>query len=133
MKPLYLLDTDIVSYILKGTLPGIRARVDEKPSGSVVISAITAAELRYWLAKRPGPPRIRFHIEDFFLRIPTLPWDAHVAATHGELKARLFEMGRPLSELDMQIAAHAIALDAILVTHDKAFSQIAGLRTEDWV
>jgi tRNA(fMet)-specific endonuclease VapC len=130
MKPLYLLDTNIVSYVLKGVPSGIRTRVDSKPSESLAISAITAAELRYWIARRPGQSQIRFHIEDFLLRVPTLPWDA--AAAHGELKARLFAAGRPLAELDMQIAAHALALNSVLVTHDAAFKQVPGLRIEDW-
>ena len=132
MKPRYLLDTNIVSYILKGVPSGIRQRVDEKPSETLAISAITAAELHYWIAKRPSQSRIRFHIEDFLLRVPTLPWDAEVAAIHGELKARLLEIGRPLAELDMQIAAHALALNLILVTHDAAFKQVPDLQIEDW-
>ncbi len=132
MKPLYLLDTNIVSYVLKATPLSIRARFEEKPSDSIAISAITAAELRYWIAKRPAQTRLRFHIEDFLSRVPTLPWDASAAAVHGELKAALFAMGRPLAELDMQIAAHALALDSTLVTHDAAFRQVPNLRTKDW-
>jgi tRNA(fMet)-specific endonuclease VapC len=110
VKPFYLLDTNIVSYVLKGTPLSIRARFEQEPSESIAISAITAAELHYWIAKRPGQTRLRFHIEDFLTRIPILPWDALVAAVHGELKSRLFAIGRPLAELDMQIAAHALAL-----------------------
>ena len=129
---LYLLDTNIVSYVLKGIPPIVRTRVDRQITGSLAISAITAAELRYWIAKRPVLSRTRFHVEDFLIRVPTLPWDAEVAAVHGKLKADLFSAGRPLAELDMQIAAHAIALKAVLVTHDAAFRQVPNLQVEDW-
>jgi tRNA(fMet)-specific endonuclease VapC len=132
VKPLYLLDTNIVSYVLKGTPRSIRERFEEETADSIAISAITAAELRYWIAKRPAQTRLRLHIEDFLIRVPTLSWDASVAAVHGELKATLFAMGRPLAELDMQIAAHALALDSTLVTHDAAFRHVPNLRTEDW-
>ena len=82
MSALYLLDTNIVSYVLKGTHPGLRGRVDSKTSASMAISAVTAAELRYWLARRQGSTRISFHIEDFLRRVPTLPWDASAAALY---------------------------------------------------
>jgi tRNA(fMet)-specific endonuclease VapC len=133
MSALYLLDTNIVSYVLKGIHPGLRGRVDSKNPTSLAISAVTAAELRFWLARRQGLSRISFHIEDFLRRVPTLPWDASAATAYGALKATLFSAGRPLAELDLQIASHALALDAILVTHDAAFAHVPNLRTEDWV
>lgn len=132
MTPLYMLDTNIVSYVVKANPPIVGTRVAQHSSDSLIISAITAAELRYWIAKRPLPSRTRFHIEDFLARVPTLPWDANVAAVHGELKASLFTAGRPLAELDRQIAAHALALQAVLVSHDGVFRQVPNLKVEDW-
>ena len=129
----YMLDTNIVSYALRGKPAEIQERFESAEADSLVISAITAAELRYWAEKRPGQSRFTAQIEAFLERVPTLPWDAAVAAVHGKLKAQLFRMGRPLAELDMQIAAHALAGDFVLVTHDAAFLQVPDLRTEDWV
>jgi tRNA(fMet)-specific endonuclease VapC len=129
----YMLDTNIVSYALRGKPPEIQQRFESAAAHSLVVSAITAAELRYWAEKRPGQSRFTAQIEAFLERVPTLPWDATVAAVHGKLKARLFRLGRPLAELDMQIAAHALAGDCILVTHDAAFLQVPDLQTEDWV
>ncbi len=132
MTPLYLLDTNVVSSVLKGIPPEIRARVDGQPTDTLAISAITAAELRYGVAKRPGQTRIGFHIEDFLLRVPTLSWDAGCAAVYGRLKNHLLRSGLPLSELDLQIASHALSLGAVLVSHDRAFHQVPGLSIEDW-
>ena len=129
----YMLDTNIVSYALRGRPIEIQQRFESARADSLVISAITAAELRFWSEKRPGQSRFTAQIEAFLERVPTLPWDATVAAVHGKLKARLFHAGRPLAELDMQIAAHALAGDFILVTHDAAFQKVPDLRTEDWV
>ena len=132
MNLLYLLDTNIVSYLIKAKPPELVARFSGAAADTVAISAITAAELRFWIFRRPGQSRIRIHVEDFLLRVPTLPWDASAAAAHGQLKTHLFEIGRPLSELDMQIAAHALALNCTLVTHDAAFRHVPELRIEDW-
>jgi tRNA(fMet)-specific endonuclease VapC len=130
--PLYLLDTNIVSYLLKRTPGGVRDHMEQKPPDSIAISAVTAAELRFWSARRTDQPRFRVHIEDLLLRVPTLPWDASAAAAYGQMKAELFRIGRPLAELDLQIAAHAFALNLTLVTHDAAFRNVPGLRLEDW-
>jgi tRNA(fMet)-specific endonuclease VapC len=130
---LYLLDTNTVSYSVKGTYPGVRARLSEKSAEQLAISAITEAELRFWIANRPQETRVRIVVDNFLGRISSMPWDSAVTETYAQLKANSRRTGRALAELDLLIAAHAIALDAILVTHDQAFSQILGLRTEDWV
>lgn len=133
MTPRYLLDTNTVSYFVKGTYPALRANVTAKPLHLLALSAITEAELRYWIANRPQEARLRVLIDDFILRVPALPWDAAAAHIYGELKADLKRLGRPIAELDLLIAAHALAIKATLISHDHVFRQIPHLRTEDWV
>jgi tRNA(fMet)-specific endonuclease VapC len=65
-------------------------------------------------------------------RVDVLPWDFSAAERYGILRAALDRSGRPLGSLDLLIAAHALAAGAILVTNDRAFSQIAPLQIEDW-
>ena len=71
-------------------------------------------------------------VDDLFLRVAILPWDSSAAQAYGELRAYLQREGQPMGNLDVMIAAHALALEVILVTNDKAFSRIKRLKVEDW-
>ena len=131
--PLYLLDTNTASYSLKPGYPGLRAKLDGRLPGQLAISAITEAELRFWIANRPQAANVRILVDAFLNRAQSMPWDSSVTLAYAKLRSDCKNSGKVLAELDMLIAAHAIALQATLVTHDRAFSQIADLRTEDWV
>jgi tRNA(fMet)-specific endonuclease VapC len=66
-------------------------------------------------------------------RLRILAWGSKEAAAYGELRARLEGAGITLSQLDLQIAAHALAIGAVLVTNDKAFLQVNDLdKMENW-
>ena len=132
-SPLYLLDTNTVSYFVKGSFPELNSRIQQKPMESLVISTVTLAELRFWVSNRPEHARVRVLVDNFLIRVPALAWDAPAADTYGELKARLKQIGRPVAGLDLLIAAHSLSLNAILISHDQVFKQIPDLRTEDWV
>ena len=132
-SPLYLLDTNTVSYSIKGGYLGLWSKLQRVPPGQLAVSAITEGELRFWNFLRPQEARTRIHVDEFLSRVPSMPWDSSVTRTYAQLRGDCKLSGRTLAELDMLIAAHALALQAILVTHDRAFSQIVGLRTEDWV
>jgi AcrR family transcriptional regulator len=67
-----------------------------------------------------------------FAHKEVLPWDQTTAQRYGTVRAEMERRGRPIISLDLLIAAHALAADAVLVTSDRAFSQVAGLRIEDW-
>jgi tRNA(fMet)-specific endonuclease VapC len=62
-----------------------------------------------------------------------MPWDDAVAQTYGSLRAQRHREGTPLAPLDLQIAAHAVHLKAMLVTDDKAFANIKTLAIENWL
>jgi tRNA(fMet)-specific endonuclease VapC len=71
-------------------------------------------------------------VNEFLLRVSIQPWDSNVAQHYGALRAVLERQGRPIGNLDMMIGAHALALGAVLVTSDQAFSRIKGLKIENW-
>ncbi len=71
-------------------------------------------------------------IEEFFLRVAILPWDSDAAQQYGQLRATLERGGQPMGNLDVMIAAHALAVGTILVTNDRAFARIKKLKIEDW-
>jgi tRNA(fMet)-specific endonuclease VapC len=98
----------------------------------VSISTVTEGELRYGAARRPGATRLLKIVEEFLLRVTILPWDSEAAKQYGHLRASLESAGQPMGNLDMMIGAHALALGAVLVTNDQAFTRIKKLKTEDW-
>ena len=71
-------------------------------------------------------------IQEFLKRVDVLAWDTAVAEHYGVLRAELEGSGNVLGALDMQIAAHASQLGAVLVTNDQAFKRVRKLKVEDW-
>jgi len=129
----YMLDTNIASHIVKGDRPEINKRLVFLPMTDIVISAVTEGELLYGLAKRDHPRALAERIKQLLLRVDVLPWDREAARVYGDLRASCEAKGVVLAPLDMMIAAHAVAADAVLVTRDKAFARIsAPLKVEDW-
>ena len=130
--PRYLLDTNIASCIIKGNSPAVDRRLAKVAMAQLAVSAVTEGELRFGAARLPHATRLNNLIEDFFLRAAVLPWDSDAAQQYGRLRATLEREGQPMGNLDAMIAAHALALDAILVTNDHAFARIKKLRLADW-
>lgn len=129
---LYMLDTNTVSHLIKGNT-AIANRVLSIPTTSLCISAITEGELLFGLAKRPDAKRLHILVREFLRHVDVLPWDSDTAASYGAVRAEMTQQGKVLSPLDFLIATHALSVKAVLVTNDKAFSQVANLSIEDWL
>jgi tRNA(fMet)-specific endonuclease VapC len=132
MTSRYLLDTNIASYVIKGNIPAVRRRIVQVPMAQLAISAVTEGELRYGAARRPDAASLRTIVDEFLLRMTILPWDSEAARHYGQIRAALEREGQPMGNLDTMIGAHALALGAILVTNDRAFTRIRELKVEDW-
>ena len=132
MTSRYLLDTNIASYVIKGNIPAVRRRIVQVPMAQLAVSAVTEGELRYGAARRPDAARLRTVVDEFLLRMTILPWDSEAARHYGQIRAALEREGQPMGNLDTMIGAHALALGAVLVTNDRAFTRIRELKVEDW-
>ena len=128
----YLLDTNTASYIIKGNVPRVRDHLRNVPMAEVGISAVTEAELRFGGARMPQPSRLALAVEEFIIRLDILSWDSEAAKQYAKLRADQEKKGEPMGNLDMMIAAQALAAGAILVTHDRVFRRIKELTVEDW-
>ncbi len=128
----YMLDTNTVSHIIKRQ-PDVMAKLVEVPMHSVCISAITAGELAFGLAKRPQAIALKAAVKEFLRRVEVMPWDDAVAQTYGSLRAQLHITGTSLAPLDLQIASHALHLKTTLVSDDKAFTHVKNLQLENWL
>ena len=133
MSSRYMLDTNVVSHIMQGRDAPLLARLTQLPVGQVVMSSVTLAELEYGLHRKGQPVRLKNALTQVLLRMDVLPWDEEVASCYGEFCSTLEARGISLSDFDMMIAAHAVAVDATLVSRDKAFGQVGDrLRLEVW-
>jgi tRNA(fMet)-specific endonuclease VapC len=99
---------------------------------SLYVSAITEGELFFGLAKRPDARRLHAIVGEFLKRVEVLPWDSTVTRQYGIVRADMERNGRALAPPDLLIAAHALAVGAILVSSDKAFGLVPNLSFEDW-
>jgi tRNA(fMet)-specific endonuclease VapC len=132
MSNLYLLDTNTVSYVVKGKFPRVRQRLARVPMAQVAISVVTEGELRFGLERRPESKQLRIAVEEFLVRVNVLTWNSETAVEYAKLRAALERAGTPVGNLDLMIAAQAVASDAVLVTNDAALRRIKRLNTEDW-
>jgi tRNA(fMet)-specific endonuclease VapC len=128
----YLLDTNTASYVIKGNFPRVRARLLKVPMAEVGISVVTEAELRFGVARRPEATTLKKVVEEFLLRVEILAWNSEAARQYARIRASLEREGEPMGNLDLMIAAHAVAAGAVLVTTDRVFGRVKGLRLEDW-
>lgn len=128
----YMLDTDTVSYALRGHGHAGRHMLELSPS-DVCVSALTLSELRYGADLR-GSRKLHRLIDAFAGSVEAVPFDARSAARYGQVAAALDKKGTPIGVFDALIAAHALSLDLTLVTNNtKHFARIPGLSIENWI
>jgi tRNA(fMet)-specific endonuclease VapC len=126
-----MLDTDSVSFALRGE-GRVGARILERRPSELCISAVTLAELRFG-AERRRSKKLDGLIETFARNVAIAPFEETAAHSFGSIAADLARRGSPIGELDVMIAAHALALDVTLVTNNlRHFRRVKGLRTETW-
>jgi tRNA(fMet)-specific endonuclease VapC len=126
----YLIDTNIAIHACDG-FELVLAKFSEH-EGAVLLSALSLAELHRGLYRHPQFTALRRERLQTLLQIvPVLPFDAKAAAIYGDILAQI---GRVKSrDFDRLIAAHALAIDSILVTANTAdFADVPGLRIENW-
>jgi tRNA(fMet)-specific endonuclease VapC len=127
----YLLDTNAASAILRQREP-VCARAASVPLSSLAISSVTAGEMHYGLEKRPQATTLAKLVREFLRYTDILPWANAIAPHYGTLRTALETESVSIAPLDLMIAAHALAIDATLVSADQALLKIDMLKVEDW-
>lgn len=132
---LYMLDTDTVSYMLKGRHPSIAAKLADISPDNVCISVMTCAELLFGLKALPVSHRLHIAVRRFIQMVQLLPWQIDAARWYADIRHQLKSAGTPIGEMDLMIAAHSLAVGAILVTNNtRHFERIdAPLILANWV
>ena len=134
MTQRYLLDTNVISHIMQGRDAKLLAKLSKLPMGQAAISSVTLAEIEYGIERRGSPTKLRNALSQVMLHMHVLPWDALAATCYGELCSSLETQGINLSDFDMMIAAHAVALKITLVSRDRALAHLPKqrLKLEVW-
>lgn len=129
----YLLDTNTCIYIINERPQNVRERFARLELSDIGVSSITVAELAFGVAKSRSIKN-RIALESFLLPLEVMPFDLSTAFAYGDVRAELARRSELIGLLDLQIAAHALSLKAILVTNnEREFRKVPGLSVENWV
>ena len=129
----YLLDTNIVSDLIRNPQGRVTQRIREVGESQVCTSIIVAAELRYGATKR-GSQRLTAQLEAVLGVLEVLPFETPADAAYGLLRTRLEQAGQPIGGNNLLIAAQAIALRHTIVTdNEREFARIEDLPCENWL
>ena len=127
----YILDTDISSYLIRGDHGTVTKKFSELYD-SCAISSITAAELQYG-AKKRNNKQLTQKVKAFCDLVEIIPWDEDAAKAYAKLRVELETSGTPIGNMDMLIAASALARKAVLVTNNtEHFSRAKDLKLGNW-
>ena len=128
----YLLDTNIVSDLIRNPQGRVAQRIGVVGERFVRTSIVVAAELRFGAAKR-GSPRLSAQVKAVLSALDVVPFEAPADEFYGLIRARLEQSGTLIGGNDLLIAAHAAALgDTIVTDNEREFSRVAGLPLENW-
>lgn len=134
---LRLLDTNIISELMRHPDGKVAARIQrlaqQQPDGRICTSTVVDCELRFGVARK-GSARLA----DLYTRamsvIEVRDLTAAVAPIYADIRTQLEQLGRPIGPNDLLIAAHALAMDATLVTdNENEFRRVPGLAVENWL
>jgi len=134
MKPRFLLDTNTFIYIRRRRPPQVMARFETLKVGQTALSVVSYGELIFGAEKSVERVRALAELEEYSGLIPILPLPPEAAPIYGAIRATLEARGEKIGPNDNWIAAHAKAIDAILVTNnEREFRRVDGLKVENWV
>ncbi len=136
MTVVYMLDTNICSFIMRERPPAVLERLQAatEEQNAIVVSVVTYYEILLGTTGRNASPRHAALAQAFTARLSAiLPWDRDAAERATHIRNELAAKGTPIGGADAMIAGHALAADCVLVTNDtREFARVPKLRLEDW-
>lgn len=129
---IHLLDTNIVSALARDNRHA-KHRLRTTSASSVCISVLTEAEVLFGLQKVGASRNREIAATTVLKTFPILPWDSPAATRYAALRSELEREGRLLARVDLLIAAHALSINATLVSDDRALQRVPGLVLENWL
>ncbi len=128
-----MLDTNICIRVIKDRPEAVCNKLSAVSVGEVAISSIVAAELWYGVAYSQKKKQNEAALKDFLEYVEVMAWRSEAGPIYGQIRAELKKRGSPIEAMDLLIAAHAVYLDAVLVTDNiKEFKRVPDLKIENW-
>jgi tRNA(fMet)-specific endonuclease VapC len=124
-----ILFSKVLSCLIKGKSPTVRAKLKTLVPSMVCISVMTRAELQYGLKRLSADHWLHLAVRQFLKIVRILPWDVEAADEYAEIRHQLASTGQPIGELDMMIAAYSLSAGAVLVTNNSRVPLIL----DNWV
>ena len=129
----YLLDTNIISDLIRNPKGKVAKHIARVGENNVCTSIVVAAELRYGCAKS-GSKRLLEAVESLLGELDVLSLEGPADAEYGRIRAELERKGSPIGGNDLLIAAHALAIEATMVTANVGeFARVDGLKVQNWL
>ena len=133
MTARFLLDTNIVSDLVRNPQGRIAKKLAQVGEDQVATSIIVAAELRYGAAKK-GSPRLSTQLEAILGALEVIALEPPADVAYGEVRAALERTGQLIGPNDLLIAAQSLTLEMVLVTDkEREFARVAGLEMQNWL
>lgn len=130
---LYMLDTDICSYIMKRSHVKLTEKLRTVPLENIAISVITEAELLYGTRMSSKQKVAQAAFDAFIKQVAIYDWTSTAARHYADIRADLKKRGQLIGANDLLIAAHARSLKATMVTNNmREFDRVKGLAAENW-
>lgn len=131
--PLYMLDTDISSYIMKRSSPLILQKLQTVPVSALCISAVTKSELTLGVETSPRGHKDQASLDEYLQYVEVLDFPGDAAPHYAEIRSYLKARGAIIGSNDLLIAAHARSLGITLVTNStREFGRVPQLKIENW-
>jgi tRNA(fMet)-specific endonuclease VapC len=129
----YLLDTNACVDYLNGRFPRLTERIQQSAPSDLAVSSVALAELRYGAEKSSQRQRNHERLDVFLGDVPCVDFDSGASLVYGRVRAVLERRGVIIGPYDLQIAAHALSLDLVLVSDNvREFRRVEGLKVENW-
>jgi tRNA(fMet)-specific endonuclease VapC len=128
----YLLDTNIVSALMKDPAGPVAERIRIVGEGAICTSVIVMAEIKYGIGKL-GSRRLARQFERIAASLPVEPFAEPADERYATVRYETESRGVTVSQNDLLIAAQTLALEAVLVSDDRIFLAVPGLKVENWL
>ena len=131
---MFMLDTNICSYILKNHPDSVTERFESIAPENLCISIITYAELYYGIEKSSTKKINEQVIDSFVALVNIFPWEQSAVKCYAKIRNDLRIKGQLIGNMDLMIAAHALSLNATVITNNVSeFKRIKKLKVENWI
>ncbi|MDB9525303.1 type II toxin-antitoxin system VapC family toxin [Oscillatoria sp. CS-180] len=129
----YLLDTNILSDLVRHPQGRILQQINRVDENSVCTSIVAACELQFG-AEKSDSARVSQQIQRILQILPVLPLESPIEKHYAVIRKSLEQAGTPIGPNDLLIAAHALTLDITLVTANvREFERVPGINLENWL